>query len=139
MTEAYITKRFVCKVITNEILNIFYIKDLNTNDNYYYVYNECLDEEKFKMLYTKDSLPEIFHQIILRCKQNGGLNHDINEDTYNEYGPYIMRDNIPTFIRKVKNPYSIFNYDDTCNYNIHYEKEENYINWLSNILYISRE
>lgn len=135
MADAFIYQRYVCKVLCDEILNIFYIEDLTNGEFYYYVYNEG-DEEQFKMMYHVDALPEVFHKVILRCTNYGFMVK--HEDTYKEFGPYLMRNNKIIEIRDVKTPFTTINYDDTCKWDLHDEKDMNYIDWLSNILHITR-
>lgn len=137
MVDAFVYQRYTCKVLCDEILNIFCVEDLNNGENYYYVYNEG-DDETIKMMYHEDSLPEVFHKIINLCVKHGFMiqNHDT---TYTEYGPYLMRNNQIFEIRNITTPFITINYDDTCKWNQHEEKEENYINWLDNILYITRD
>jgi hypothetical protein len=123
--------------LCDEILNIFCLEDLNNGEYYYYVYNEGA-EELFKMMYNEKSLPDIFHKIIVRCVNHGFMIQNF-DNTYTEFGPYLMRNNQIIKIRDIKTPYISINYDDTCKWDRHEEKEENYIYWLGNILHITRD
>lgn len=134
MADAVIYKRFTCKVLCDEILNIFLIEDLKNKNYYYYVFNEG-DEEQFKMIYNEDNLPDVFHRIIDLCIKYSFI--VIHENSFIEFGPYLMRNNKIVEIHKIDDPFITIQYDNTCKWNKHDEKDENYINWIQNIMNIT--
>lgn len=134
--DAFIVARYSCKVLCDESLMIYYVKDKTDKSYRYYVFNEGGDN-KFEVMFDEENLPDVFHKIISRCLMSGVayLPDDDEKKMWTNYGPYLMRgDKFTDTIHENKPRFSI---KYTCKNNVG-EEEENYMDWLNEIVYITR-
>lgn len=115
---------------------IYYVKDMTDKGYRYYIFNEGGDN-KFEVMFDEDDLPDVFHKIISRCLISGVayMPDDDTNTSWTNYGPYLMRgDQLTVTIHENKPRFSI---KYTCKNNVG-EEEENYMDWLDNVVHITR-
>lgn len=134
--DAFIVARYSCKVLSDESLMIYYVKDIADESYRYYIFNEGGDT-KFEVMFDEDDLPDVFHKIISRCLISGTayLPDDNKQKMWTNYGPYLMRgDELTRTIHENKPRFTI---KYTCKNNVE-EEDYNYMNWLDNMVHITR-
>ena len=135
--DAFIVSRYSCKIMSDESLMIYYVKDMADHGYRYYIFNEGGDS-KFEVMFDEEDLPDVFHKIMVRCLDSGVAylpNGDIKKQWTN-YGPYLMKND--RFTETMYDNTPRFSIKYTCKNNIE-EEEENYMDWLNHLVHITRK
>lgn len=136
--DAFIIYRYSCRILSNESLMIYYVKDITDNSYRYYIFNEGNNDNKFEVMFDETDLPDVFHKILVRCHQVGNAYLPDDNDmlkNWTNYGPYLMRGN--EFSATFHDNKPRFSIKYTCKNKLG-EEEDTYMKWLDDILYITR-